>query len=70
MTRIGAVCLITIGVWVVIEVVVGFVHWKHHCFAGTGARAAVHCTACLLAFSCRQPCLLSHTRTDSHPSWI
>ena len=36
MTRIGAVCLITIGIWVVIEVVVGFVHWKHHCFAGTG----------------------------------
>ena len=38
MTRIGAVCLITIGFWVVIEIVVGFVRWKHTCYAGVGER--------------------------------
>ena len=37
MTRIGAVCLVTIGIWVVIEIVVGFVRWKHTCYAGVGA---------------------------------
>ena len=40
MTRIGAVCLVTIGIWVVIEIVVGFVRWKHTCYAGVGARLA------------------------------
>ncbi|PNH02174.1 Plasma membrane ATPase [Tetrabaena socialis] len=34
MTKIGGVCLITIGVWVVIEVVVQFAHYKHGCVAG------------------------------------
>nr|P54210.1 RecName: Full=Plasma membrane ATPase; AltName: Full=Proton pump [Dunaliella acidophila]AAB49042.1 plasma membrane proton ATPase [Dunaliella acidophila] len=34
MNRIGGLCLITIGVWVVIEVPVQFAHYKHSCVAG------------------------------------
>lgn len=37
MTRIGAICLITIGVWVVIELSVQFGHYRHQCKAGQGA---------------------------------
>ena len=58
MTRIGAVCLITIGIWVVIEVVVGFVHWKHHCFAGTGE---------LLDLSGHQACGCVHWAGQLYP---
>ena len=36
MTRIGAVCLVTIGVWCVIEVAVQFGHYHHSCKAGVG----------------------------------
>lgn len=38
MTRIGAFCLITIGVWVVIELGVQFGHYNHSCHAGVGER--------------------------------
>lgn len=38
MTKIGAVCLVTIAVWVVIELVVQFVHYNHSCVAGIGER--------------------------------
>ena len=38
MTRIGACCLITIGVWVVIELAVQFGHYRHRCKGGEGAR--------------------------------
>ena len=34
MTRIGAVCLITIAVWVTIELIVQFVHYTHECHIG------------------------------------
>ena len=37
MTRIGAMCLVTIGVWVVIELAVQFGHYRHRCRAGSGA---------------------------------
>lgn len=36
MTKIGAICLITIGVWVVIEMGVQFGAYKHVCYAGAG----------------------------------
>lgn len=36
MTRIGAFCLITIGVWCVIELAVQFGHYKHQCVGGQG----------------------------------
>lgn len=36
MTKIGAFCLITIGVWVVIEIGVGFGHYNHSCYGGEG----------------------------------
>ena len=35
MTRIGGVCLITIGVWCVIELGVQFGHYNHSCYLGT-----------------------------------
>ncbi|KXZ46961.1 hypothetical protein GPECTOR_39g455 [Gonium pectorale] len=34
MTKIGGMCLVTIGVWVVIEVIVQFAHYKHQCSSG------------------------------------
>ena len=34
MTNIGAVCLITIGVWIVIELAVQFGKYHHRCVAG------------------------------------
>lgn len=40
MTKIGGVCLITIGVWVVIEVVVQFAKYKHGCISGEGEISA------------------------------
>lgn len=36
MTRIGGFCLITIGVWVVIELAVQFGHYGHSCTGGEG----------------------------------
>jgi len=36
MTKIGAMCLLTIGVWVVIEIGVGFGHYNHSCYGGEG----------------------------------
>ena len=36
MTRIGACCLITIGLWVCIEVIVSFAAYHHTCQAGAG----------------------------------
>ncbi|PRW57643.1 plasma-membrane proton-efflux P-type ATPase isoform B [Chlorella sorokiniana] len=36
MTRIGAMCLITIGVWVIIELAVQFGHYGHACYGGSG----------------------------------
>lgn len=38
MTKIGATCLITIGVWVVIMLGVQFGHYKHECRGGEGER--------------------------------
>ena len=36
MTNIGAACLITIGIWVVIELAVQFGKYNHRCVAGIG----------------------------------
>lgn len=36
MTKIGAMCLLTIGVWVVIEIGVGFGVYDHSCYGGDG----------------------------------
>lgn len=36
MTRIGGVCLITIGVWCIIELGVQFGHYNHSCYLGEG----------------------------------
>lgn len=37
MTRIGGVCLVTIGIWCVIELAVQFGHYGHSCKLGEGA---------------------------------
>lgn len=37
MTKIGAICLITIGCWVVIELGVQFGAYSHSCYTGVGA---------------------------------
>ncbi len=37
MTRIGAICLITIGVWCIIELAVQFGAYRHNCNMGEGA---------------------------------
>ncbi|KAL6757306.1 hypothetical protein V8C86DRAFT_2626506 [Haematococcus lacustris] len=34
MTKIGGICLVTIGVWVVIELCVQFGHYRHACLSG------------------------------------
>ena len=51
MTRIGATCLITIGVWMVIELAVQFGHGHHVCHAGAGVwpTPIVVLHACLFA---------------------
>lgn len=36
MTTIGAVCLLTIGIWVVIEMAAQFGHYSHSCLGGIG----------------------------------
>ncbi|KAK9833068.1 hypothetical protein WJX74_006281 [Apatococcus lobatus] len=36
MTTIGAVCLLTIGIWVVIEMAAQFGHYSHQCLGGIG----------------------------------
>ncbi len=36
MTKIGAMCLLTIGGWVVIQLAVQFGHWGHTCKGGEG----------------------------------
>mmetsp|Transcript_6324 Transcript_6324/g.19568 ORF Transcript_6324/g.19568 Transcript_6324/m.19568 type:complete len:1015 (-) Transcript_6324:364-3408(-) len=34
MTKIGGICLVTIGIWVVIELAVQFGHYNHACYPG------------------------------------
>lgn len=36
MTRIGAICLVTIGVWIIIELAVQFGKYNHACIGGVG----------------------------------
>lgn len=36
MTRIGAICLITIGAWICVELPVQFAHYRHGCTLGVG----------------------------------
>lgn len=42
MTRIGAICLGTIGVWIVIELAVQFGHYGHSCVGGAGAQRGLY----------------------------
>ena len=53
MTRIGAVCLVTIGVWVAIELAVQCGHYRHQCRAGSGAAlpSSPHCTVSSQVFA-------------------
>lgn len=51
MTRIGGMCLITIGVWCVIELAVQFGHYHHVCKLGEGTPS---CPRSLR--SCCMPC--------------
>lgn len=37
MTKIGAICLVTIGTWVVIKMAVQFGAYRHTCAMGTGS---------------------------------
>ena len=39
MTKIGGVCLVTIAIWVTIELAVQFGYYKHSCGPGTGAES-------------------------------
>jgi hypothetical protein len=48
MTRIGAVCLLTIGVWVVIEIGVQFGAYRHLCSTGAGKASGAQRTCVLL----------------------
>ena len=41
MTRIGGVCLVTIGIWCIIELAVQFGHYGHSCKLGEGAPAVL-----------------------------
>jgi hypothetical protein len=58
MTRIGGVCLVTIGIWCVIEMAVQFGHYGHTCKLGEGASAHVptlfdlNMRACITASIC------------------
>ena len=52
MTRIGACCLITIGVWVVIELAVQFGHYRHQCKGGTGTQPGAFLSNATNAFPC------------------
>ena len=52
MTRIGGTCLITIGVWCVIELAVQFGHYGHVCKMGEGARSSLLCMT-----TCRSVCV-------------
>lgn len=36
MTKIGGMCLFTIGIWVLIELLVQFIHYGHACVGGEG----------------------------------
>ncbi len=47
MTRIGGICLFTIGAWVLIELVVQFAHYHHECTSGEGA-----CSVCVRVCVC------------------
>ena len=51
MTRIGGVCLVTIGVWCIIELAVQFGHYKHSCYLGIGESSLrVHPSSILCRF--------------------
>lgn len=53
MTKIGGVCLVTIGIWLVIELAVQFGHYKHECEMGEG-KPGVLCiwTSCCVCPPC------------------
>jgi hypothetical protein len=36
MTKISAICLITIGIWIIIELPVQFAGYRHQCSLGVG----------------------------------
>lgn len=66
MVRIGGVCLITIGIWCIIEMAVQFGHYKHHCSLGEGtlpALLAPSLYARVAALAC--DCVLQHNARHS-----
>ena len=46
MTKIGGTCLITIGVWCIIELAVQFGYYRHKCHMGSGECLAHMCPVC------------------------
>lgn len=50
MTRIGGVCLITIGAWCIIELAVQFGHYGHGCKMGEG-EAPASAMSCLETYT-------------------
>jgi hypothetical protein len=52
MTRIGAMCLVTIGVWIVIELAVQFGHYGHACYGGVGEPLALRFLFFLSVLDC------------------
>lgn len=49
MTKIGGTCLVTIGVWIVIELAVQFGHYRHACKAGESMFSVPHVLALMFA---------------------
>lgn len=42
MTKIGGTCLVTIGVWIIIELAVQFGHYRHACAGGESTFFSLH----------------------------
>ena len=55
MTRIGAMCLVTIGVWIVIELAVQFGHYNHECTGGAGERLRSSARRAFVFCPCARP---------------
>ena len=56
MTKIGGTCLVTIGVWIIIELCVQFGYYRHACAGGESKFLLSCCCTCL--YSCLLPLLL------------
>ena len=54
MTRIGAMCLVTIFVWCIIELAVQFGHYHHSCHLGEGAQLLTCMTCACIQLSVKR----------------